>query len=92
MILTVTEYARQRKSINSSMHDVDQAIDALDGLILTVAIIVCIFVLGTYPKTILMYYPLTQCSRFCYSASSERKLLLHKLMCIVLCFRRDSFM
>jgi hypothetical protein len=64
MILTVTEYARQRKSINSSMHDVDQAIDALDGLILTVAIIVCIFVLGTYPKTMLIYYPLTQCSRF----------------------------
>jgi hypothetical protein len=26
----------------------------------------------------------------CYSASSERKLLLHKLMCIVLCCCRDS--
>jgi hypothetical protein len=64
MILIVTEYARQRKSINSSMHDVDQAIDALDGLILTVAIIVCIFVLGTYPKTMVIYYPLTQCSCF----------------------------
>ncbi|CAA9966581.1 MscS Small-conductance mechanosensitive channel [Pyrenophora teres f. maculata] len=44
MILTVTDYARQRKSINSSMHDVDQAINALDGLIMTIAIIVCIFV------------------------------------------------
>ncbi|KAL6711159.1 hypothetical protein ACN47E_005690 [Coniothyrium glycines] len=44
MILTVTDYARQRKSINSSMHDVDQAINALDGLILTIAVIICIFV------------------------------------------------
>ncbi|KAF1828783.1 serine/threonine protein kinase-like protein [Decorospora gaudefroyi] len=44
MILTVTDYARQRKSINSSMHDVDQAINALDGLVLTIAVIVCIFV------------------------------------------------
>jgi hypothetical protein len=26
----------------------------------------------------------------CYSASSERKLLLHKLMCIVMCCCRDS--
>jgi Ca2+-binding EF-hand superfamily protein len=56
MILTVTDYARQRKSINSSMHDVNQAIDALDGLILAVAIIVCIVVLGTYTKTILRNY------------------------------------
>ncbi|KAI1519485.1 Mechanosensitive ion channel [Pyrenophora tritici-repentis] len=44
MIITVTDYARQRKSINSSMHDVDQAINALDGLIMTIAVIVCIFV------------------------------------------------
>jgi len=43
MIMTVTDYARQRKSINSSMHDVDQAIGALDGLILTIALIICIF-------------------------------------------------
>ncbi|KAF1947711.1 hypothetical protein EJ02DRAFT_461271 [Clathrospora elynae] len=44
MIMTVADYARQRKSINSSMHDVDQAINALDGLILTIAVIVCLFV------------------------------------------------
>ncbi|KAJ4377917.1 hypothetical protein N0V83_000747 [Neocucurbitaria cava] len=44
MILTVTDYSRQRKSINTSMHDVDQAINALDGLILTIALIICIFV------------------------------------------------
>ncbi|KAH8732474.1 Mechanosensitive ion channel-domain-containing protein [Phaeosphaeriaceae sp. PMI808] len=44
MILTVTDYARQRKSLNSSMHDVDQAINALDGLLLTITLIVCLFV------------------------------------------------
>lgn len=44
MILTVTDYSRQRKSLNTSMHDVDQAINALDGLLLTIALIVCIFV------------------------------------------------
>ncbi|KAI8937127.1 hypothetical protein NX059_006341 [Plenodomus lindquistii] len=43
MIMTITDFARQRKSINSSMHDVDQAIGALDGLIMTFAVIVCIF-------------------------------------------------
>lgn len=44
MILTVTDFARQRKSINSSMHDVDQAINALDGLIMAIALVICIFV------------------------------------------------
>jgi len=45
MILTVTDYSRQRKSLNTSMHDVDQAINALDGLVLTIALIICIFVI-----------------------------------------------
>lgn len=44
MIFTVSDYARQRKSINTSMHDVDQAINALDGLLLTIALIICLFV------------------------------------------------
>lgn len=44
MILTVTDYSRQRKALNSSMHDVDQAINALDGLLLTIALIICLFV------------------------------------------------
>ncbi|KZM26985.1 uncharacterized protein EKO05_0004959 [Ascochyta rabiei] len=44
MILTVTEIGRQRKSINTSMHDVDAAINALDGLLFTMVFIVCIFV------------------------------------------------
>ncbi|KAF2712081.1 hypothetical protein K504DRAFT_488586 [Pleomassaria siparia CBS 279.74] len=44
MILTVTELGRERKSIATSMHDVDQAINALDGLLFTMVFIVCIFV------------------------------------------------
>ncbi|ORY14304.1 Mechanosensitive ion channel-domain-containing protein [Clohesyomyces aquaticus] len=44
MILTVTEFGRERKSIASSMHDVDQAINALDGLLFTIVAIVCLFV------------------------------------------------
>jgi hypothetical protein len=48
MILTVTDYSRQRKSLNSSMHDVDQAINALDGLLLTMALIVCVFVIVAF--------------------------------------------
>jgi hypothetical protein len=54
MILTVTDFARQRKSINSSMHDVDQAINALDGLIMTIAVIVCIFVFGKYLNSLII--------------------------------------
>jgi hypothetical protein len=44
MILTVTEFGRERKSIATSMHDVDQAINALDGLLFTIVFIICIFV------------------------------------------------
>ncbi|KAF2687375.1 hypothetical protein K458DRAFT_429311 [Lentithecium fluviatile CBS 122367] len=45
MILTVTEFGRERKSINSSMHDVDQAINALDALLFTIVFVVCVFVI-----------------------------------------------
>jgi Ca2+-binding EF-hand superfamily protein len=44
MILTVTEFGRERKSIATSMHDVDQAINALDALLSTIVFIVCIFI------------------------------------------------
>lgn len=44
MILTVTEFGRERKSIATSMHDVDQAINALDALLATIIFIVCVFV------------------------------------------------
>ncbi|KAF2445100.1 hypothetical protein P171DRAFT_359417 [Karstenula rhodostoma CBS 690.94] len=45
MIMTVAEFGRERKSIASSMHDVDQAINALDALLFTIVFIVCIFVI-----------------------------------------------
>ncbi|KAF2727945.1 hypothetical protein EJ04DRAFT_569938 [Polyplosphaeria fusca] len=45
MILTVGEFSQERKSIATSMHDVDQAINALDGLLFTIILIVCIFVI-----------------------------------------------
>lgn len=44
MILTITEFGRLRKSLNNSMHDVDQAIHVLDNLLLTVASIVGVLV------------------------------------------------
>ncbi|KAF2803860.1 uncharacterized protein BDZ99DRAFT_164356 [Mytilinidion resinicola] len=44
MILTVTEFGRERKSIATSMHDVDQAINVLDGLLSAVVFLICIFV------------------------------------------------
>jgi small-conductance mechanosensitive channel len=44
MILTVTEIGRARKSIASSMHDVDQAIKVLDGLLSTIVFLVSVFV------------------------------------------------
>lgn len=52
MILTVTEYGRERKAMASSMHDVDQAINALDGLLFTIVFVVCIFV---FSKLIFIY-------------------------------------
>ncbi|KAJ4350287.1 uncharacterized protein N0V89_008908 [Didymosphaeria variabile] len=45
MIMTVAEIGRERKSIASSMHDVDQAINALDALLFTIVFIVCVFVI-----------------------------------------------
>lgn len=44
MILTVTEFSRERKSISTSMHDVDQAINVLDRLLCVVAFVATIFV------------------------------------------------
>ena len=46
MILTVCEISRERKSIASSLHDVDQAIIVLDNLLCTIVFVVCIFVFG----------------------------------------------
>jgi small-conductance mechanosensitive channel len=44
MILTVTEFGRERKSIASSMHDVDQAINVLDRLLAVVVFIIVVLV------------------------------------------------
>jgi small-conductance mechanosensitive channel len=44
MTLTVVEIGRQRKSIASSMHDVDQAINVLDNLLQAIAVIIVAFV------------------------------------------------
>ena len=44
MILTVTEYGRERHSIANSMHDVDQAITVLDRLLMAVVFIAIVFI------------------------------------------------
>ncbi|EXJ68929.1 uncharacterized protein A1O5_07861 [Cladophialophora psammophila CBS 110553] len=44
MILRITEFGRERQSIASSMHDVDQAINVLDNLLCTVVFIGVIFI------------------------------------------------
>lgn len=44
MILRITEFGRQRQSIASSMHDVDQAIHVLDNLLCTVVFVAVIFI------------------------------------------------
>lgn len=47
MILTVCEFGKERHSIANSLHDVDQAINVLDGLLATVVFIITIFIFGT---------------------------------------------
>lgn len=49
MILTVCEFGRERRSIANSLHDVDQAINVLDGLLCTVVFVLCVFVFGKLP-------------------------------------------
>lgn len=44
MILAVAEFGRERKSIASSMHDVDQAINVLDRLLVAVVLVAVVFV------------------------------------------------
>lgn len=46
MILTVCEFGRERKSIANSMHDVDQAINVLDNLLITVVFVMVVFIFG----------------------------------------------
>ena len=44
MILRITEFGRERQSIASSMHDVDQAINVLDNLLCAVVFMAVIFI------------------------------------------------
>ena len=48
MILTVCEFGKERHSIASSLHDVDQAINVLDNLLCTIVFIVVVFVFGKF--------------------------------------------
>lgn len=48
MILTVCEFGKERHSIANSLHDVDQAIHVLDGLLCTIVFIFVIFVFGRF--------------------------------------------
>ena len=51
MILKVCEIGRSRKAIASSLHDVDQAINVLDNLLLTVVLVVSVFVFIAFLNT-----------------------------------------
>lgn len=51
MILTITEIGRERKSVANSMHDVDQAIKVLDGLLGVVVFIISVLVLVAFLNT-----------------------------------------
>ena len=46
MIMTVCEFGRERHSIANSLHDVDQAINVLDGMLCTIVFVMSIFVFG----------------------------------------------
>ncbi|KAF7717330.1 Uncharacterized protein PECH_002024 [Penicillium ucsense] len=48
MILTISEFGRMRKSLNHSMHDVDQAIHVLDNLLMSVAFVVAVLVFVSF--------------------------------------------
>ena len=50
MILTVCEFGKERHSIASSLHDVDQAINVLDNLLCTIVFIVVVFVFGKFVR------------------------------------------
>ena len=51
MILTVTEFGRERHAIANSMHDVDQAIKVLDRMLIVVVIVAVILVIVSFLVT-----------------------------------------
>jgi hypothetical protein len=50
MVFAVADWGKQRGSMNSSMHDVGQAIEALDSLLFAIVLIVCSLVLGRWSQ------------------------------------------
>ena len=46
MILTVCEFGKERHSIANSLHDVDEAINVLDGLLCVIVFIITVFIFG----------------------------------------------
>ncbi|CAI6340024.1 unnamed protein product [Periconia digitata] len=76
MILTVTDYGRERKSISSSMHDVDQAINALDGLLFVFVFIICVLVIvcfmsPTFTTTLTTYTASLLSLSFVFAATCQ---------------------
>ncbi|EEH03930.1 serine/threonine-protein kinase [Histoplasma capsulatum G186AR] len=51
MILTLTEIRRVKKSINNSLHDVDQAINVLDSLLCVIVLIMVVLVFIAFLNT-----------------------------------------
>ena len=51
MILTVTEFGRERHAIANSMHDVDQAIKVLDRMLCVVVLVACVLILVSFLVT-----------------------------------------
>lgn len=51
MVLTVSELGRMRQSLHHSLHDVDQAIQVLDQLLLTIAAMVGVLVFVSFVTT-----------------------------------------
>ncbi|EDN05027.1 serine/threonine-protein kinase [Histoplasma capsulatum] len=51
MILTLTEIRRVKKSINNSLHDVDQAINVLDNLLCVIVLIMVVLVFIAFLNT-----------------------------------------
>lgn len=51
MILAITEFGRLRKSLNNSMHDVDQAIHVLDNLLFGIAFIIAVLLFVSFVTT-----------------------------------------
>lgn len=51
MILTVCEFSRDRRSIVNSLHDVDQAITVLDGLLCSVVFILSVLIFVAFLNT-----------------------------------------